>query len=340
MALSDPQRWTSRRQLRWSDIPLGSAGRQLGVLHGHGRVHRDRRSVEGVAGLGFDRSSDVEQQPAAALSDAGANQAGNSFVFGSSTANADRPRETRRRTGRAICQPRAGRWAALGATRIPAAHPVAQPEPARAHVRDRTNWWCVPTLVDARDKPGAPQIPTLDISGVVLANLQRVLNTEGFFDGLATVRYRHGALQAGYSGRWLLGLPRTSPAYDREEAARRRPLLGSGHRRPPVRFADALEKRRRGLSLARLLETALASVTEGTRVLFAPCRIPCMAQVRPGSIAGQRDEACKQRTARLAAKHGSPVIDMRFHSDITRNDENYSESLRCKSTSRAGLRSW
>ena len=51
------------------------------------------------------------------------------------------------------------------------------------------------------------------------------------------------------------------------------------------------------------------------------------AHAQPGSVAGQRDEACKQRAASIAAKHGSSMIDMRFHSTITRTDENYWDAL-------------
>jgi hypothetical protein len=51
------------------------------------------------------------------------------------------------------------------------------------------------------------------------------------------------------------------------------------------------------------------------------------AQARPGSVAAQREEVCKQRTARIAASHGSILIDLRIHSAITRTDKNYWDAL-------------
>jgi hypothetical protein len=62
-------------------------------------------------------------------------------------------------------------------------------------------------------------------------------------------------------------------------------------------------------------------------VLFVTMPVHVISQPRPGSAAAQREEACKQRLARIAASRGAFLIDFRIHSEVTRTDANYWDGL-------------
>ena len=51
------------------------------------------------------------------------------------------------------------------------------------------------------------------------------------------------------------------------------------------------------------------------------------AQYRPGSVAAQRDQACKEKIARIAASRGSILVDFRIRSAVTQTDANYWDTL-------------
>ena len=55
--------------------------------------------------------------------------------------------------------------------------------------------------------------------------------------------------------------------------------------------------------------------------------VHAIAQPTPGTTAAAREAECKARVARIAARHGTPVIDFRIHSGITMVDTNYWDHL-------------
>ena len=252
-----------------------------------------------------------------------------SFVFGSSTAMLIDPEKLGAGLG--------GRFANLAlAGGLPweqldyLRFILSQSPNPRALMFAMDSGWCAPTLVYGHDNPEHHKFPQWIYRELSWSNLRHVLNEEALFDALNVVRYQVGRFKPDIrdDGYWVF--PSYLTAYDPEAA--RRWLYGSAPRTPakpidpPVQIPDT-EKLAWTFPWLDLLETALSPLNKSTGVLFVTMPVHVTAQAQPGSVAGQRDEACKQRTARIAAKHGSPVIDMRFHSDMTRNDENYWDSL-------------
>lgn len=192
------------------------------------------------------------------------------------------------------------------------------------------NWWCAPTLIYGRDNPEDHKFPQWIYRDLSWGNLRYVMNEDAFFDALDVVRYqwRHFNPDIRDDGYWVF--PSYFTAYDPEAALRR--LYGSGPRAhteaivPAVHVPDS-EKLAWTFPWLDLLETALSPLNRSTRVFFVTMPVHSTAQAQPGSVDGQRDEACKQRAASIAAKHGSSMVDMRFHSTITRTDDNYWDAL-------------
>lgn len=190
--------------------------------------------------------------------------------------------------------------------------------------------WCEPKLVYERDNPRDHIFPHWIYPELSWRNLARVLNTDALWDAITTVRYRLGRFKPEIrdDGYWVF--PSYLTAYDPEAALRR--IYGSGPRSPaapvvpPVQIPDA-ERQVWQFPWLDLLDKALAPLPHSTRVLFVTMPVHATAQVPPGSAAAARDEACKQRTAGIAARHGTALIDMRFHSPITLTDDNYWDPL-------------
>ena len=190
--------------------------------------------------------------------------------------------------------------------------------------------WCAPALVYGRDNPDEHKFPHWLYRELSWRNLRRVLNEDAFFHALNAIKYHIGRFKPDIrdDGYWVF--PSYHGKYDPEAALQR--IYGTRPRshQPPIVPPEPVSEAERAawtFPWLDLLEKALTPLPASTRVVFVTMPVHVTAQVRPGSVAAQREEVCKQRTARIAASHGSIVIDLRIHSAITRTDENYWDAL-------------
>jgi hypothetical protein len=95
---------------------------------------------------------------------------------------------------------------------------------------------------------------------------------------------------------------------------------------PPAQVDDAARAAWAFPGLDKL-EALVARIPPETRVVFAAMPIHVARQPRPGSAEAARDEACKERVARLAARRGTALVDFRIPSVVTREDANYWDPL-------------
>jgi hypothetical protein len=75
------------------------------------------------------------------------------------------------------------------------------------------------------------------------------------------------------------------------------------------------------------LDGALAKFPAGTRLLLVMPPAHHVTQPRAGSVADQREAACKDAVAALAARRGAALIDYARPSPITLHDDNYWDPL-------------
>jgi hypothetical protein len=157
-----------------------------------------------------------------------------------------------------------------------------------------------------------------------------MLNAEAFYDTLRTLRFAIGRYRPFIrdDGYWLFAP--SQYRYDPEAALQL--IYGSGPRAidppivPPEAVPDEVKKAWAFPLLDRMAEM-LDRVPAATQVLFVAMPVHAMAQPRPGSAHAQREAACKQRIAGIAAKRGSVLIDFRIRSEVTQTDSNYWDSL-------------
>jgi len=252
-----------------------------------------------------------------------------SFVFGSSTAMLIDPQHLSAGLGGRFANlALAGGlpWEQLEYLRLVLAH---HPKPA-ALLFAMDHWWCAPTLVYERKNPEHHKFPHWIYRNLSWRNLRYLLNEDALLDAVNTLRHRIGRFTPSIrdDGYWVFLSYFYS--YDPEAALQR--LYGSRPRSPaapivpPEKVADS-ERQAWSFPWLDLLEKALDAVPPATRTMFVTMPVHVTAQTRPGSAAAQREDVCKQRTARIAAKHGSVLIDLRFPSAITQPDDNYWDSL-------------
>lgn len=75
------------------------------------------------------------------------------------------------------------------------------------------------------------------------------------------------------------------------------------------------------------LDGALARFPTGTRLLLVLPPAHHASQPRQGSVAAQREAACKEAVAALATRRGATVVDYALPSPITLRDDNYWDPL-------------
>lgn len=251
-----------------------------------------------------------------------------SFVFGSSTAMLIDPERLSAGLGGRFAnlafangQP----WEQLEYLRLVLAN-RAQP---RAIMFAMDHHWCSARLIDPSET-NAFRFPRWIYAQPSWWNLRHVLNENAFFDAITVVRYHLGRFKPVIrdDGYWVFQGYLLD--YDREAAQQR--LYGSGPRRPLPPIVPPVpvpESERQHWSFPRLdaLEQALTALPASTRLLLATMPVHVTTQMQPGSVEAQREEACKQRTTQIAARHGSFVVDLRFRSAITLADDNYWDPL-------------
>ncbi len=95
---------------------------------------------------------------------------------------------------------------------------------------------------------------------------------------------------------------------------------------PPVKLSAAAEESLR--FPAHDWVDALLGETRGrSRVILAAMPVHVTAQPHPGSEAAAIEQACLDRLAAIAKRHGALMVDWRFPSALTREDSNYWDPL-------------
>lgn len=248
-----------------------------------------------------------------------------SFIFGSSTGMLLDP-ENFKSLG--------GRFLQLGLTNGMAWEQLELLQLIRAEVAEprvlifTIDWvWCVPGF--RRETAAVRQFPFWIYQKRSWINIVRLLNIEALRDSWTTIRHnwrrRHAYVRD--DGYWMFTPP--DETYDLASALKR--IYNSDHPRllPPIvppQYVSEYDRAAWTFPYLDQLEDELARLP-GTRKLFVTMPVHVIAQPQPGSVEAQREETCKQRIARIAAKHGSILMDFRIASDVTRMDSNYWDPL-------------
>lgn len=82
-----------------------------------------------------------------------------------------------------------------------------------------------------------------------------------------------------------------------------------------------------GMPALDRLDALLAGLPPETRRVLAFMPVHAAAQGRPGTPAGEREAACKARTAEIGRARGALVVDFRLPSPVTTEDANYWDAL-------------
>jgi hypothetical protein len=184
--------------------------------------------------------------------------------------------------------------------------------------------WCVRDLRRDNER----QFPHWIYSGLSWRNLLKLLNGEAFKDAWQTLEHNWVRPQPSLRGDGYWLFTPDDDTYDLDAAVKKIYDSGKSPLLAPIVPPQAVPDAEKAWAFPYLdkLEEALAR-TPATRKLFVTMPVHVIAQPRPGSIEAQREAACKQRIARIAAKHGSVLIDFRISSAVTRADSNYWDSL-------------
>ena len=75
------------------------------------------------------------------------------------------------------------------------------------------------------------------------------------------------------------------------------------------------------------LGAVLDSLPPQTETIIAFMPVHARAQGQPGTPAGDRELACKERAAQIGARHHALTVDFRLISPVTRDDSNYWDAL-------------
>ena len=114
-----------------------------------------------------------------------------------------------------------------------------------------------------------------------------------------------------------------TPPESRYDAARARAHIAAGAR-PPDAPSDPVAAPMPALDR---LDALLAGLPKQTKAILAFMPIHARAQGQPGTPAGSREAACKARVAEIGRRRGLMVVDFRFPSSVTANDDNYWDAL-------------
>jgi hypothetical protein len=188
--------------------------------------------------------------------------------------------------------------------------------------------WCEPTVV--RDEHEIRRFPNWTYAPPSWSNVWRMLNDHALIHALRVLGFHLGAYTPRIRADGYFAFTPPDARYD--PAAAKLAIYGAPGRSlpppldPPERVASGAVAGWTFPALDRL-QALLAPLPNATRVVFATMPVHAAAQPRPGSAQAQREEACKIAMARIAARHGSALLDFRIHSPVTRTDANYWDPL-------------
>jgi hypothetical protein len=114
-------------------------------------------------------------------------------------------------------------------------------------------------------------------------------------------------------------------AYD---LARARTHIRAGTAADPEAIAPVAEAHAEGgMPALDRLDALLAKLPDGTRRILAFMPVHAAAQALPGTPAGRREAACKDRVAEIGRARGALAVDFRIPSPVTTEDANYWDAL-------------
>jgi hypothetical protein len=188
--------------------------------------------------------------------------------------------------------------------------------------------WCEPAVV--RNERGARRFPDWNYAPPSWNNVWRMLNDHALVHALRVLGFHLGVYAPRIRDDGYFAFAPPEERYDPAKA--QVAIYGAPDRSfpppldPPEAVATDVVAGWTFPALDRLQAT-LAPLPPASRVIIATMPVHAVAQPRPGSAQARREEACKVAMARLAARHGSALLDFRIHSPVTRTDANYWDPL-------------